>query len=76
MCDALNCRLVAPAPKYCTDNGVMIAWNGLEKYRSSTDIIPYQNVTNVTHYPREPFGIDISSDVSDANIKCKWIKVR
>ena len=30
---ATGVRVVFPPPKYCTDNGVMIAWNGLEKYR-------------------------------------------
>ena len=29
----MGVRVVFPPPKYCTDNGVMIAWNGLEKYR-------------------------------------------
>nr|CAI5837215.1 unnamed protein product [Callosobruchus analis] len=31
VCDELGYRLVRPPPKLCTDNGVMIAWNGVEK---------------------------------------------
>jgi N6-L-threonylcarbamoyladenine synthase len=27
-------RLVAPPPKYCTDNGAMIAWAGIERIRA------------------------------------------
>lgn len=27
-------RLVAPPPKYCTDNGAMIAWAGIERLRA------------------------------------------
>jgi len=27
-------RLVVPAPKYCTDNGAMIAWAGIERMRA------------------------------------------
>ncbi len=27
-------RLVYPPPKYCTDNGAMIAWAGIERFRS------------------------------------------
>jgi N6-L-threonylcarbamoyladenine synthase len=27
-------RLVYPPPKYCTDNGAMIAWAGLERLRA------------------------------------------
>ncbi len=33
VCEAHSVELVAPPPKYCTDNGVMIAWNGVEKMR-------------------------------------------
>ena len=29
-CQLSNCHAVFPPPKYCTDNGVMIAWNGVE----------------------------------------------
>ena len=76
VCDSFNCRLVAPAPKYCTDNGVMIAWNGFEKYRLSSDVISYQDVEDVSISPRESFGIDISSEVEEASIKCKWIKIK
>ena len=68
--------MVAPAPKYCTDNGVMIAWNGLEKYRISSEIVSYDKVMNVPISPREPFGDDISPNVEKAQIKCKWIKVK
>lgn len=31
VCDALEYKLVRPPPKLCTDNGVMIAWNGVER---------------------------------------------
>ncbi|CAH1998374.1 unnamed protein product [Acanthoscelides obtectus] len=30
VCDELGYRMVRPPPKLCTDNGVMIAWNGVE----------------------------------------------
>ena len=82
VCTALNCQLIAPPPKYCTDNGVMIAWNGLEKYRVSSDIVPHDKVLAYDGgfrdgiSPREPFGIDISNDVERSQIKCKWIKVK
>ena len=36
-----NVKLSAPPIKYCTDNGVMIAWNGVEKLlHKSADIVP------------------------------------
>ncbi|KAK2185861.1 hypothetical protein NP493_220g00032 [Ridgeia piscesae] len=33
MCAHYDCRLVAPPPPLCTDNGIMIAWNGIEKLK-------------------------------------------
>ena len=31
LCAAFSWRLIAPPPKYCTDNGAMIAWAGAER---------------------------------------------
>lgn len=31
VCDELDYKLVRPPAKLCTDNGVMIAWNGVER---------------------------------------------
>lgn len=31
LCAAYSWRLIAPPPKYCTDNGAMIAWAGAER---------------------------------------------
>lgn len=30
--DNAGLRLVCPPPRYCTDNGVMVAWAGIERY--------------------------------------------
>ncbi|MHA7871435.1 MAG: hypothetical protein ACX939_03705 [Hyphococcus sp.] len=30
-CERKGWRLIAPPPKYCTDNGAMIAWAGAER---------------------------------------------
>ncbi|XP_026328805.1 probable tRNA N6-adenosine threonylcarbamoyltransferase, mitochondrial [Hyposmocoma kahamanoa] len=38
LCDETNYKIYRPPPKLCTDNGVMIAWNGLEKWRKGLDI--------------------------------------
>ena len=32
VCESYDCQLVVPPLRYCTDNGVMIAWNGVEKW--------------------------------------------
>ena len=30
--------LVCPPPKLCTDNGIMIAWNGVERWKAGLGI--------------------------------------
>ncbi|XP_035824534.1 probable tRNA N6-adenosine threonylcarbamoyltransferase, mitochondrial isoform X2 [Aplysia californica] len=37
VCAAYNCQMVCPPVKLCTDNGIMIAWNGMEKLLSGRD---------------------------------------
>ena len=36
---SLSYEVVCPPPSLCTDNGVMIAWNGVEKWRRGTGIL-------------------------------------
>lgn len=74
--EAFEVNLVAPEAKYCTDNGVMIAWNGLEKWRRHIDIVPPSEVfgPSMSIFPRAPFGTDISDILTRESIKCKWIK--
>jgi len=76
VCDSFEVKLVTPEPKYCTDNGVMIAWNGLEKWRRQMDIVHPSQVFSpcMSISPRAPFGEDISDEIKSASIKCKWIK--
>ncbi|CAG0881611.1 unnamed protein product [Darwinula stevensoni] len=38
VCNEYNYKLVCPPPRLCTDNGVMIAWNGVEKWIIGCDI--------------------------------------
>lgn len=33
LCDQLRTAFLVPEPRYCTDNGAMIAWAGIERYR-------------------------------------------
>ena len=68
---------MAPEPKYCTDNGLMIAWNGLEKFRRGVDLVTPEDVLGpaLNIEPRAPFGVDFSDQVLDTNIKCSWVKL-
>lgn len=47
VCQEMGYSLLAPPPKYCTDNGVMIAWNGVEKYRENVDILSPNQVDEI-----------------------------
>ncbi|XP_033761747.1 probable tRNA N6-adenosine threonylcarbamoyltransferase, mitochondrial [Pecten maximus] len=40
VCEESGYRLVCPPPKLCTDNGIMIAWNGMEKLLQGKGIEP------------------------------------
>lgn len=38
--DTTGLQLLCPPAKFCTDNGVMIAWNGVERLREGKGILP------------------------------------
>jgi len=38
VCSELGYKLFAPPPRLCTDNGVMIAWNGVERWNAQKGI--------------------------------------
>nr|VZI48136.1 unnamed protein product [Spirometra erinaceieuropaei] len=50
-------RLVAPPPRLCTDNGVMIAWNGALLHDAGLRIS--KDPTLVDYSPRAPLGEDV-----------------
>lgn len=77
VCSELDYKFIRTPPKLCTDNGIMIAWNGVEKWTTDTDIIrdPYE-IDNVKAEGSATFGEDWIQKIESANIKCKWLKIR
>ncbi|XP_033120210.1 probable tRNA N6-adenosine threonylcarbamoyltransferase, mitochondrial [Anneissia japonica] len=71
-CSALDYQLICPPPRLCTDNGIMIAWSGMERLKLGIGIS--NNPQDVRFEPRYPIGEDISSNVVKSNIKVKAIK--
>lgn len=76
ICSERGFKFVRPPPKLCTDNGIMVAWNGVEKYirnigvlRDPSDI----NKIDIKH--RSPIGEDWCRMVTDEGIKRKWTRV-
>ncbi|CAH8464786.1 unnamed protein product [Schistosoma turkestanicum] len=67
-------KFVAPPPNLCTDNGIMIAWNGylLQKEKSSRII---NDVSSVDFCPRSRFGVDCRDELKQASISIEPIKL-
>ncbi|XP_076061986.1 threonyl-carbamoyl synthesis 4 [Oratosquilla oratoria] len=77
LCNELGYNLIVPPPKLCTDNGVMIAWNGMEKWKANTGILyDEEDIKNVEAVGKSPIGIDLTDDVRSLGIKAKkWVKI-
>ncbi|XP_029112725.1 tRNA N6-adenosine threonylcarbamoyltransferase, mitochondrial [Scleropages formosus] len=71
--DATGLLLLCPPSELCTDNGVMIAWNGIERLREGKGIMKHTD--HVVYEPKAPFGIDITRQVKEAAIKLPRIKL-
>lgn len=67
-------QLHCPPPKLCTDNGVMIAWNGVERLRENKGVLSPD--VHVTYEPKAPLGTDLTDEVKAAAIKVPRVKIR
>merc|ERR1711913_107595 len=72
---AMGWRAVYPPPELCSDNGTMIAWNGVEKYRRGLQVVPWQQVMGVPVVTREQMGTSLTDKVERANIRCRYVKL-
>ncbi|KAL0484596.1 tRNA N6-adenosine threonylcarbamoyltransferase, mitochondrial [Acrasis kona] len=59
LCNKHNFNLHLPPIKYCTDNGVMVAWAGLEKLKSG---LATSDVTLKPRWPLFEYTINTSQD--------------
>lgn len=54
-------ELLVPPPKYCVDNGVMVAWTGLERFRQGLYDEPPSSDNNAKYFaevmPKWPLGV-------------------
>ncbi|XP_025858455.2 tRNA N6-adenosine threonylcarbamoyltransferase, mitochondrial isoform X1 [Vulpes vulpes] len=71
--NATQCTLLCPPPRLCTDNGIMIAWNGIERLRAGVGIL--YNTEGIRYEPKCPLGVDISEEVGEAAIKVPRLKM-
>uniref|UniRef100_H3B2Z8 N(6)-L-threonylcarbamoyladenine synthase n=1 Tax=Latimeria chalumnae TaxID=7897 RepID=H3B2Z8_LATCH len=72
--DATELNLLCPPPKLCTDNGAMVAWNGIERLRAKLGVI--RNPEGICYEPRAPLGTDVSEQVKKAAIKIHHLKLK
>ncbi|XP_024589428.1 probable tRNA N6-adenosine threonylcarbamoyltransferase, mitochondrial isoform X2 [Neophocaena asiaeorientalis asiaeorientalis] len=72
--DATQCTLLCPPPRLCTDNGVMIAWNGVERLRAGLGIL--HSTEGIRYEPKCPLGADISKEVGEAAVKVPRLKMK
>ncbi|XP_048455075.1 tRNA N6-adenosine threonylcarbamoyltransferase, mitochondrial isoform X2 [Rhincodon typus] len=72
--EANGFSLYCPPPKLCTDNGIMIAWNGIERLRAGIDVI--HNPKGIRYEPKAPLGIDFSERVKIAALKVPYLKLK
>ena len=73
LCSQYDCEVICPPPKLCTDNGIMIAWNGVEKLRMNSGIAPDPQVVDVER--KSDIGEDVTDHVAKLSIKTKTIKL-
>ncbi|XP_046613400.1 probable tRNA N6-adenosine threonylcarbamoyltransferase, mitochondrial [Neodiprion virginianus] len=70
-------RFVRPPPKLCTDNGIMIAWNGVERWLADRGVLrDSEEIENVQVVARTEFGEDWREKVANAHVRCQWVKLK
>lgn len=75
MCDLLGYTAVRPSKKLCTDNGIMIAWNGVEKFNRGKSIYPPNVIDDLDYTHKCQLGKSYLKEVSEESIACKWVKI-
>lgn len=77
VCSEKGFKFVRTPPRLCNDNGVMIAWNGAERWIANAGVIRDRDeIEAVTIEKKAPFGEDWIGRVQAANIKCKLVKLK
>ncbi|XP_044751177.1 probable tRNA N6-adenosine threonylcarbamoyltransferase, mitochondrial isoform X2 [Coccinella septempunctata] len=74
ICKEYGYKLVRPPPKLCTDNGIMIAWNGVERWKSQIGI--YSDFEHITVKKSNPIGNSMIEEIENANLSCEWVKLK
>jgi len=72
VCEKHDADLICPPPRLCTDNGVMIAWNAVERWRiGDRGIKDQEELERIEPVGKSPLGEDAREDVYRRGIKVK-----
>ncbi|KAG6448597.1 hypothetical protein O3G_MSEX005571 [Manduca sexta] len=74
LCEETEYSIFRPNPKLCTDNGLMIAWNGLEKWKKGLDIT--KDYKSLDIEACSPLGTTLIEEVAKAKIPIKLMKIK
>ncbi|GAB6033348.1 hypothetical protein CHUAL_013115 [Chamberlinius hualienensis] len=66
-CEQLSYQVVFPPSSLCSDNGIMIAWNGMERLQANIGVT--YDLDSVDIEATSPLGEDISAKVFESSIK-------
>lgn len=64
-----------PSRRLCTDNGIMIAWNGVERWLLERKKYVNLDIDDIDICTKEAIGTDFRKDLEAAKIKYKWAKL-
>ncbi|XP_011496090.1 PREDICTED: probable tRNA N6-adenosine threonylcarbamoyltransferase, mitochondrial [Ceratosolen solmsi marchali] len=77
LCLERGFKLIRTPPNLCTDNGVMIAWNGIEKYMANIEIIRNRDEINKLDIKgKSLIGEDWCDIVKSKNIERYRFKIK
>ncbi|XP_012270532.2 probable tRNA N6-adenosine threonylcarbamoyltransferase, mitochondrial [Orussus abietinus] len=77
LCSEMGYKFFRPPHKLCTDNGIMVAWNGMERWKINSGVLTTPDeIDKLKVEHKSPLGTDWREYVIDKNIKCTWVKVK
>ncbi|XP_003738587.1 probable tRNA N6-adenosine threonylcarbamoyltransferase, mitochondrial [Galendromus occidentalis] len=75
LCEAEDVELFVPPPRLCSDNGVMIAWNGVERLRVGEKPKSPHELDELGFEPSCSLGEDLREQVSRECIRIPRFKI-
>lgn len=75
LCEQFDFTAVRPSKKLCTDNGIMIGWNGVERFTRDEGIYSHENIDEVIAHPKCQLGESLINKLKCESIHCHWVKI-